>query len=234
MHCSTVCITVQFETVVPLRYNTREVQSMQKKAVKHKFSEESLEAKHTSVNAAVTDISSAGLDSLWKDLLGGSAKDMVGQLFGAELKPGEAQSLKKEAHEVKKEIVQTESHMEYFRTVKNADIAPGAQLDAETKQRVDDIRQEIKKLMDASTELENTFKSVIVEQRVVKAGKYHETFFTFVLSLLRTARIRMEEGNSWLQTKKTKKQQQQYKSMAKKHGTSFTLNNERTAATQTG
>jgi len=207
---------------------------MQKKAVKHKFSEESLEAKHTSVNAAVTDISSAGLDSLWKDLLGGSAKDMVGQLFGAELKPGEAQSLKKEAHEVKKEIVQTESHMEYFRTVKNADIAPGAQLDAETKQRVDDIRQEIKKLMDASTELENTFKSVIVEQRVVKAGKYHETFFTFVLSLLRTARIRMEEGNSWLQTKKTKKQQQQYKSMAKKHGTSFTLNNERTAATQTG
>ncbi len=237
MHCLTVYITVQFETFVPLGYNTRKAQGMQKKAVKHKFSQDSFEAKHTSVNASISDISNAGLDSIWKDLLGGSAKDIVGQLSGSythELKPGEAQSLKKEAAETKKAIVQTEAHMEYFRTVKNADIAPGAQLDAETKQRVDDIRQEIKKLMDASKELENTFKSVIVEQRIVKAGKYHETFFTFVLSLLRNARIRMEEGNSWLQTKKTKKQQQQYKSMAKKHGTSFTLNNERTAATQTG
>lgn len=206
---------------------------MQKKAVKHKLAEDSIEAKYTSINASVSDISNAGLDSLWKDLLGSGSKDIIGQVFGAELKPGQPQSLKKEEPKPEKKPT-SEAHMEYFRTVKNADIAPEMNRDAETQRRVDDIRTEIKKLMNASKELENAFKSVSVEQKVVKAGKYHETFFMFVLSLLRSARIKMEEGASWMQTKKSKKQQQSYKSMAKKHGTSFTLNNERTAATQTG
>ncbi len=209
---------------------------MQKKAVKHKLHEESIEAKHTSVNASISDISNAGLDSLWKDLLGGGSKDIIGQLSGSyahELKPGEAQSLKKEQPKEEKKQV-TEAHMEYFRTVKNADIAPGMQRDAETQRKVEDIRMEIRKLMSVSAELQTTFKSVNAEQKIVNAGKYHETFFTFILTLLRSARIKMEEGNSWLQTKKSKKQQQQYKSMAKKHGTSFTLNNERTVQTQTG
>lgn len=211
---------------------------MQKKPNKPRVAHESLEAKHTSVNASISDISSAGLDALWKDLLGAGTKDIFGQLTGSyahELKPGEAHHIGA-SHEKPKEEKKpvTEGHMEYFRGIKNADIAPSMAADAETARRVDEIRDEIKKLMTLSTELNSTFKSVSVEKAVVKAGKYHETFFMFVLSLLRSARIKMEEGSAWMNTSKSKKQQKQYQSMAKKHGTSFTLNNERTAATQTG
>lgn len=209
---------------------------MQKKPQNKRPVHDSFEAKHTSVNASITDISSAGLDSIWKDLLGASGKDIVGQLsgsYGHELKPGEEQHLsRKDEHEAKKPV--TESHMEYFRGVKNADIAPSMAADAESARRVDEIRDEIKKIMNLSAELQSTFKSVTVEKSVAKAGKYHETFYMFVLSLLRSARVKMEEGQSWMNTTKSKKQQKQYQSMAKKHGTSFTLNNERTAATQTG
>jgi hypothetical protein len=88
--------------------------------------------------------------------------------------------------------------------------------------------------MTASKQLEATFKNVQIEQRVVKAGRYHETLLTFILSLVRSAKVKMEEGTSWMNVTKNKKQQRQYQSMAKKHGTSFTLNNERTVATQTG
>lgn len=209
---------------------------MQKKPQNKRPVHDSFEAKSTSINASMTDISSAGLDSIWKDLLGAGGKDIIGQLSGSyshELKPGEAHHIGKEKPKEEKKPV-TEAHMEYFRGVKNADIAPAMTADAETARRVDEIRDEIKKLMNLSAELKNTFKSVTVEKRVVKAGKYHETFFMFILSLLRSARIRMEEGQSWMNTTKSKKQQKQYQSMAKKHGTSFTLNNERTAATQTG
>lgn len=207
---------------------------MQKKVHKPQLHEESMEA-HTSVNASMSDISSAGLDSIWKDLLGGGVKDIVGQVSGTyshDLKPGEEHSLKAEKHDDGPQL--TEQHMEYFREIKNADIAPAKQMEANLARQINDIRLEIQQLISESTQLETTFKSVQINQKIVKAGKYHETLFDFIRSLIRSARVSLKEGASWLNTTKSKKQQRQYQSMAKKHGTSFTLNNERTAATQTG
>ena len=208
------------------------------KAKKPHIQQESLE-RHIntkSVNGSLSDVSSGVFSALWKDLLTGSSKDVSAQIFGApkgashELKPGQEASLKKP--EKKKAV--TEAHMEYFREIKNADISPRKQEDQAMEQKVEQIRIEIKKLMNASKQLEATFKNVQIEQKVVKAGRYHETLLTFILSLVRSAKVKMEEGASWMNVSKNKKQQRQYQSMAKKHGTSFTLNNERTAATQTG
>lgn len=210
-----------------------QAQNMQKKPQKPKLHQESIEAKYTSVNAAVTGISNAGLDSIWKDLLGAGSKDLIGQVFGAELKPGQPQSLKKEKPKEEKKPV-TEAHMEYFRTVKNADIAPAMQKDASIDRQVNDIRLELKKLVAESKQLESVFKTVQLDQKIVKAGVYHQNLLEFVKTLIHAARASLKEGATWMNTAKSKKQQQQYKSMAKKHGTSFTLNNERTAATQTG
>lgn len=213
------------------------------KAKKPHIQENSIE-RHTtethtkSVSGSLSDVSADVFSNLWNDLITGGSKDVSTQIFGSaggshDMKPGQEHSLKKQP-EKKAAAPRTEAHMEYFRTVKNADVAPERQKDIETKSRVDEIRMEIKKLMDASQELEATFKTVHIEQRVIKAGSYHETFLTFILSLLRSARVKMQEGASWMNTTKNKKKQQQYQSMAKKHGTSFTLNNERTVATQTG
>lgn len=215
---------------------------MQKPKQKPRLHEESVEAKHSSasVNGAMSDISNDVLNDLWKNLLGGSGKTMSEQLLGAskhtsrggDLHPGEAAHLKKK--EEKAPAVRTEAHMEYFRGIKNADIAPKHQEDANFERQVNDIRMEIKKLISESKQLETTFKSIQIEQRVVKAGVYHQTLLTFIKSLIHSARVSLKEGSSWMNTAKGKKKQQGYQEMAKKHGTSFTMNNERTVATQTG
>lgn len=210
---------------------------MQKQAVKKtKHAEESVEAKPygKSVTSSFSDIGNDTLNTLWDSLLGGGKKDIANQIFGGnsshDLKPGQAESLKRQ----EKTPVRTEAHMEYFRTIKNADIAPRKQLEASVERRVEEIRMEIKQLLATSKQLEATFKTLQVEQKIVKAGKYHETLFDFIKSLLRSARIRMEEGLSWANTSKSKKQQKQYWNQFKKHGTTFGLSHERTVATQTG
>lgn len=209
------------------------------KAKKPNIQEDSIERHNQdtkSVNGSLTGVSSDVLSTLWNDLLTGGSKDVSTQLFGGsshsqELQPGQEMSLKKQE---KKSTQPTEAHMEYFREVKNADVSPARQADMATEKRVDDIRREIKQLMQATKELSSTFKSAQIEQQVVKAGTYHETLLTFILFLVRSAKVKIQEGSSWLNVAKSKKQQRQYQSMAKKHGTSFTLSNERTTATQTG
>lgn len=208
------------------------------KAKRPHIQEDSIERQQIdtkSVKSSLGGVSSGLFSTLWNDLITGGSKDISSQIFGSslshELKPGQETHLKRPE---KKAAHVSEGHMEYFREVRNADNAPARQAEASTERRVEEIRMEIKKLMSTSKQLEATFKTVQIEQKMVKAGKYHETFLTFILSLLRSARVKMQEGNSWMNTAKSKKQQRQYQNMAKKHGTSFTLNNERTVATQTG
>lgn len=210
---------------------------------KPKLAEESIENKHLTSNASVggslDNIRKDTLSTLWNQLLGGAGKTAGEQVLnpffglphGGDLRPGEATSLHRET---KPALPRTEAHMEYFRGIKNADIAPKMQEDASIAREVNEIRMEIKKLVSESKQIETTFKSFQVEQKIVKAGVYHQTFLAFLKSLIHSARISLKEGSSWLNTAKSKKQQRQYQSMAKKHGTSFTLNNERTVATQTG
>src|SRR3989338_3918607 len=93
---------------------------------------------------------------------------------------------------------------------------------------------EIKKLADSSTELQMQFKEVAVEQYATKPGKYHKNFFSWLLSIIRNARMKVEDSGAWLAAMHSKKKSREYGAMAKKHGTSFTLNNERTVATQVG
>ena len=89
----------------------------------------------------------------------------------------------------------------------------------------------------SSKELEIQFKDVVVEQRIVKPGKYHQSFFEWMLIIVKTARMRVEDAGTWLSVmhgKKNKRHSQNYWQMFKKHGTTFGLSNERVVATQTG
>ena len=213
---------------------------------KTQIQEESIESKpQTMANASIvgnmSDISNDVLSDLWNNLVGGTVKTMSEQILGAspasraaELYPGKIIDLQQKRQERAASVPRSEGHMEYFRSIQSADVLPKRQEDASIDRRVEEFRIEIKQLMKTSKQLETTFKSVQVEQRIVKAGRYHENLFDFIKALLRSARIRMEEGLSWSSMTKSKKQQKQYWSMFKKHGTTFGLSNERTVATQTG
>ena len=97
-----------------------------------------------------------------------------------------------------------------------------------------EIMAEIKKLADSSKELQMQFKEVAVEQHTAKPGKYHKTFFSWLLSIIRAARMEVEDSGAWLAAMHSKKKSREYGAMAKKHGTSFSLSNERNVATQVG
>ena len=104
----------------------------------------------------------------------------------------------------------------------------------EISKTVQEILFELKQLAASSKELQTEFKDVIMEQRIENPGKYHMTFFSFVLTLIRTARERIEDAGIWLSASKGKAAKKGYWGMAKKYGESFFLSNERTVATQVG
>ncbi len=104
----------------------------------------------------------------------------------------------------------------------------------EIKQRVEEIMVELKRLVTTSAVLEAEFKQITTDQVPVKAGKYHLNFFEWMLSVIRSAREKIEDSSSWLAALSSKKSKRQYWAMFKKHGTTFGLSNERVVATQTG
>lgn len=135
------------------------------------------------------------------------------------------------AQEEKKEV---EAGIDYFREIIHVEEKAISRENQEIEMQLKEIMAEIKKLADSSKELQMQFKTVAVEQYAVKPGKYHKTFFSWLLSVIRAARTKVEDSGAWLAAMQSKKKSREYWASAKKQGTSFTLNNERTVATQVG
>lgn len=134
-------------------------------------------------------------------------------------------------------------------SLKRVDIAPGINYFAETfksgehlsrresseiQYKVQEIMMELKRLVDTSTVLQAEFKEVTMSKAPATPGKYHLNFFDWVLTIIRAARMKVEDSGAWLASMKGKKGKNGYWNMFKKHGTSFGLSSERSTATQTG
>lgn len=104
----------------------------------------------------------------------------------------------------------------------------------EVNQKLQEIMNEVQKLIASSKELKMEFAEVDVQQTPARAGEYHLNFYDWLLLTIRAARQKVEDSGAWLNVVKGKKNQKGYWGMFKKHGTSFGLSNERSLATQTG
>lgn len=181
--------------------------------------------------------SAINLDN-WDEYLGltNERKQKKHQTYG-DLSEGQELNLKelhgKDSKE-NEEKTNIEPGIDYSREIihvgENAAAEEGREIDAQLKK----IMAEIKKLADSSRDLQTQFKEVAVEQHVVKPGKYHKSFFSWMLSMIQIARRKVEDSGAWLSALQSKKKQRQYGAMAKKHGTTFSLSNERVVATQVG
>jgi hypothetical protein len=100
--------------------------------------------------------------------------------------------------------------------------------------QIEEIAVELRQLVNASQELSTQFKDVAVEQRITKPGKYHVSLFSFVLSIVRQARMKVESSSACLSIAKGRKKKQGYWDMFEQQKTSFSQNNERAIATQAG
>ncbi len=140
----------------------------------------------------------------------------------------------KQLHEEKQEKSHIEPGIDYSRNIARAGERTANRENREIEAQLREIMTEIKRLADSSKELQVQFKEVAIEQRIINPGKYHKSFFTWMLSMIRIARRKVEDSGAWLRALQSKKKSREYGAMAKKHGTSFSLSNERVVATQVG
>lgn len=169
--------------------------------------------------------------------LGEATKDAQKQIFAisGELQEGDEITLgetKQSDTEVKKTV--SAEHQAYFRDIVEAPLRKEREDRQELKVQIEEIRIEIKKLKDASAEMDIVFREVTSQGTPEKPGKYHITFYEWVYLTIRNAREKMEEVNTLGSLVSNRKKEKQYMAMSKKHGTSFSQNNERSIVRQTG
>lgn len=177
------------------------------------------------------------ISGLWKQALRPSdlpetrAKDSqkTPQKAG-DLRPGEELNLKEE-----KQVQRVEPGINYAREIIHAERKVEAKEQHQTKMRIQEIIIEIKKLTKSSKELAVQFKDVQNLEHIPEgAGKYHANFVEWVLSMIRSAREKVDNTLSWTTALHSKKKQKSYWSLYKKHGTTFGLSGERAVAQQVG
>lgn len=181
------------------------------------------------MQSLATDLVSEGVSDIWKQFLGGGTEKDKKQKTAGDLQEGQDLDLTK--HENR------EAGIDYKREILYGSEKIASQEYQALSQQIESIVMELKRLTASSQALQIEFKDVVVTQNIIKPGKYHQNFFTWVLIVIQNARMRVEDAGAWLTAmkgKKGKKQQQNYWKMFQKHGTTFGLSNERVVATQTG
>lgn len=188
----------------------------------------------TSVGKAVAeDLSTTTINNLWDQLLGTSSAGPR----GGDLAMGQEISFSKK----QERAPHVEAGIDYRREVIHGSKAEAKETQA-LEYQIREIQNEIDLIIQQSAEMKVTFREISGQKRVTKAGKYHASFFSFVLAVIRQTRRRVENSATWLKSVKgkgkhghgSKKQQNSYWNQFEEKGTSFSLSSERNVATQVG
>lgn len=205
--------------------------------------EDRIEAKRnipSSVASSFADdlIKPAVTKDLWEQLLGVGRKPQEQKIQASgDIAEGEGidiKALERQISRTEKKIEQLEPALDYHREIRYSSERVMKENEVVLTRRIQEIQIELKNLAHSSKTLQQTFKEVVVESTPVEPGTYHINFFEWVLSVIHSARLRVEESQTWLSLFASKKAKKGYWSMFKKHGTSFGLSGERVVATQTG
>jgi len=184
------------------------------------------------VDSVVDDFGKKGINSLWEQMLGAQKPEESKNQSSGDLEEGREIRFTKKRKETPQEFI--EPGIDYRREI----IDVGKRVDRENTQvlnaKITEILSELKKITATSREIAVEFKEVTIEQRIESPGEYHVTFFQWMLTLIKSAREKIEDSGTWLNVMKSKKGQKNYWNMFKKHGTTFGLSNERVIATQAG
>ncbi len=212
---------MQLPNIVPSKKKTS-------KQITHENPIEAIRGIGSGVKQTASQESKAAVNDAWEQLLGleTRAREKAGELTaGQEI---DLTNLKEKTHEI------TEMGHEFAQEVLHAGKRANQEEQRESQVKVQEILIELKQLAQSTREIQTEVQVISEEQTVTVAGAYKVNFLEQMLSWLRDAREDVEDSLAWFQALRSKKASKQYGTMAKKHGTSFTLSNERTASTQTG
>ena len=191
----------------------------------------------TDVVDSVAQTGKDTMNDLWMQFFGA---EKTGKKQGDELQQGQeftvSDSNQKASEDNEKEYQKQyiEPGLNYKSEILHGEQKISKEEEQAEKYRIEELMNEIKKLVSTSAQLEVQFKQVTNSQRIVRTGKYHVGFFNFVLGLVRQAQRKVDSSRAFLATVHGKKKQRGYWNMFEQHGTSFGMSNERNVATQTG
>lgn len=190
-----------------------------------------------------SEMSSLGQDILreWKNLLKNTPHAVKEQVAGRT-----DESLMTDGQEVsftqeKTTIVENQNHLKYVhQEIDTIGIETKRREEALNKQQITEVQEEIKKLILASKDMENAFKDVAAQVTVnstpVQGSTYNVGFFEWVLTSIRQARSRIEDGSTWLAVFSGKQSHKGYWSGTVKNGgfNNIHMSKERSVVTQSG
>jgi hypothetical protein len=185
----------------------------------------------------ITTQSQEGAREAWIELFGADKKETR----GGDLRPGqEIDFTKHDNKAIEKQAENIRGGIDYIGELLRAGEKKPEQESRELQEQIQNLILEIKSLAGATSALEKQVTEA-TGQQIVSPGRYHKTFFQWVISVIKDARTKIDNANVWLSTMKGKqkgrgkqKKTQNYWDMAKQHGSKFTLSGERAVASQTG
>jgi hypothetical protein len=178
----------------------------------------------------IDELAKASVNEAWDELLDINSNEDKAK-SGGDLSEGAELNLaqiKKEVREV------TEEGRRFTSEIIHAGKRANAENSQEISVKIQEILIEIKQLSNSSSELKKEVEVISMEQVGENPGVYHVNFLEQMLGVIRDLRLSVEDSLAWFGALRSKKAARQYGVMAKKHGTSFTLSNERQVSTQVG
>lgn len=183
-----------------------------------------------------TNVQGARTDTL-SQLIGPNEVITRNSHRGGELKMGEEITLK--AQEKTQDNPQPErkpaiaAAIEYHSEISRSSERMSRKESREIEYQIKEIMEELQRLVSSSDKIvQMQYADFSVGQSPVKAGAYHLNYFSWMLSVIRQARQKVEDSGAWMQV--AKKKGGMLNAAWKKGNTSVTMSNERQVATQTG
>jgi hypothetical protein len=183
---------------------------------------------------SVAKASQAEVDTLFTDIIKHSFGES-GENSGDNNPHNGEVELFNNSHEKKSET-HARAHIEYHDDMRKLGENQRRKENQQAIREIQEALAEIQQLIKSSKALEMEFADFAVMSAPTEVGEYDKKFFTWLATLIRQAREKVEDSGAWLSAVKGKngKKGQDYWSMSQKHGTSFSMSNERSSATSVG
>ena len=186
------------------------------------------------VSSVKNDLLENSISTAWKQLLFTNTEKVNEKASQAQAMAGDLQEGQEVSFSQNEKSVQIEAAIDYKSEILHFERKTTQIENGQLNQRVEQIMIELKQLSKSIKQLEVETKDIDMNLVPQKLGKYHEIFFEFILSNLRSARIKIEDSTSWLNAIGKKANKKGYWGNAKKHGTSYTLSADRAVSQQVG
>ncbi|MBI5044451.1 MAG: hypothetical protein HZC02_00845 [Candidatus Levybacteria bacterium] len=153
----------------------------------------------------------------------------------SDMYPGQEVTLSPRAKIEIKSVEKAAAAINYHADIVRSSERGSSKENQEIQYQIEQIMDELKRLIASSDRvIQMAYGEVSVTSAPKIVGKYHTNFFSWMLTVIRTARQKVEDSGAWLASSKGKGGKRGYWSEFKKHGTSFGMSGERQVSTQTG